>query len=281
MNIYPRFLGEAGRRFFLTQFRAEAGPRAHVLFIPPFGEEMNRCRALVAEQSRLLAQSGYHCTVLDFFGTGDSEGELAQASLDIWYGNIELALNTLRREEPAPVVLWGLRLGALIAAGFVGSHEPDCREMLLWQPVTSGKRYINQLLRQRVASLVNSGLPPETTAEIRQRMQEGQRVEISGYFVSEPLVSELEALSLAAAGGAGIDRIHWLENIEQEGDTLSTAGGKMVDKLKEQGVDVQVSLFRGPPLWQLHKRDALPELMQQTRSILVQDSPRSLHALRF
>ena len=85
--IEPRFMGPAGARFFTTRFSC-GGSRGHVVFIPPFGEEMNRCRSLVATQARSFALSGYDCTLIDFFGTGDSDGELADCTLTVWYDNI-------------------------------------------------------------------------------------------------------------------------------------------------------------------------------------------------
>ncbi|MDZ7782423.1 MAG: hypothetical protein U5K56_05590 [Halioglobus sp.] len=70
----PGFLGEPGRRHFMLQFVCTGTPKAHIVYLPPFGEEMNRCRAAVAEQARQFAAMGYSCILIDFYGTGDSEG---------------------------------------------------------------------------------------------------------------------------------------------------------------------------------------------------------------
>ncbi|NND68268.1 MAG: hydrolase 2, exosortase A system-associated, partial [Halioglobus sp.] len=86
--MLPRFHGEPGARFFTLQFRGEGVARGHVVFVPPFVEEMNRCRALVAQQARAFAQQGYLCTLVDFFGTGDCDGDLADATLAHWRGNL-------------------------------------------------------------------------------------------------------------------------------------------------------------------------------------------------
>ena len=42
--IEPRFMGPEGARFFTTRFSC-GGSRGNVVFIPPFAEEMNRCRS--------------------------------------------------------------------------------------------------------------------------------------------------------------------------------------------------------------------------------------------
>lgn len=262
----PRFLGEAGEKHFILQFRSSGAPRGHIVYIPPFGEEMNRCRAHVAQQARDFAASGYHCTLLDFYGTGDSEGELQDASLARWHENIQLTLQFLVAEEPAPVILWGVRLGGIIAAEYANTGTVDIAGLLLWQPVSSGKRYVTQLLRQRVASLVNAGRAAETTAEIRARIASGDSVEIAGYVVADPLISDIEQASLSAQA-VRCPSIYWLENIEQEGDALSTASNKAVTALREAGSAVDVHLFTGPPIWQLHKRDHAQELLALTSSL--------------
>ncbi len=267
-QLLPRFLGEPGQRFYTLQFRAHGHARGHVVYVPPFGEEMNRCRALVAQQARALAAIGYHCTLVDFCGTGDSEGELVESSLQQWHGNLAQAIACLQAEEDLPLTLWGLRLGALLALDFCANSDIPISGLLLWQPLTSGKRFVSQLLRQRVASLVSGGLPPETTTEIRQRLGAGASVEVSGYTVAEELIAGIEALTMPAALPQLAGPVYWMENVEDSDDGLSTAAGKAVEKLRESGCEVQVALFSGAPVWQLHKRDELPELLSITTAAL-------------
>ena len=264
----PRFLGRPGERIFTQQFLTRDEPVGHMIYLPPFGEEMNRCRALVADQARELSSIGYQCTLIDFFGTGDSEGELARASFDIWRQNIELTISTLVNECDIPVTLWGLRTGALIAMDFAVNVEVSVANILLWQPVTSGKRFVNQLLRQRVAALANSGQTAETTGQIMERLRQGECAEVSGYLVADPLITQIENSSMAALSPDCTRKIFWLENIAEEGDLLSTASQKVVDKWRGEGCDVEAHLFTGPPIWQLHKRDQAPELVALTSRLL-------------
>ena len=58
--------------FFVRCAPKAEEPRAHVIYLPPFTEEMNRCRAIAAEQARRFARQGMSCTLLDFHGTGES-----------------------------------------------------------------------------------------------------------------------------------------------------------------------------------------------------------------
>jgi exosortase A-associated hydrolase 2 len=265
-SMSARFLGEPGKRFMAVHFNPAGKPLAHIIYLPPFGEEMNRCRALAAEQARQFACVGYSCTVMDFYGTGDSEGELHEADFAIWLANIQLLIDTLQSEYRLPVVLWGLRLGAVLALEYAAQAQHPIQDILLWQPVTSCKRYVTQILRQRVASLVGKDLPPETTEEIRQRLEEGQNVEISGYLVGRGLIRDMERADPYAAGRLCSGKIHWLENVSEPGELISTGSGKAVARLQENN-GVEVQLFADPPLWQLHKRDTAPELLSVTQTL--------------
>lgn len=267
-RILPRFMGEEGALYFTLQFACKERPKAHIVFSPPFGEEMNRCRSLVAQQARIFAESGYSCTVIDFYGSGDSQGELRDASLEIWQDNLRVTIETLQREVCVPVILWGLRLGAFIALDFASRSTVPIDSMVLWQPVVSGERYITQVLRQRVAALAGKDLAPETTAGIRKRLADGERIEISGYTVGGKLMQDVESLSLTRLTALCSGEIHWLENVGEPSAVISTATTKAVEQLRNLENNVTVHPFTGPQVWQLHKRDTVPQLISITSSLL-------------
>ncbi|MCR9105138.1 MAG: hydrolase 2, exosortase A system-associated [Gammaproteobacteria bacterium] len=271
VTLQPRFLGGEGSRHFTLTFESHGAARGHIVFLPPFAEEMNRCRALVAQQARAFCALGYHCTLIDFFGTGDSEGELADARLAHWQQNIDTTIDTITSQSALPVTLWGLRTGALIAADYASRTARDIQHILMWQPVTSGKRYVVQLLRQRVASLANSGLPAETTAQIRQRLGDGQTVEVSGYVLGGGIVADLESLTLSDTTPRCAGSVFWLEHADSEGEPLSAGAQKAVDKLAQGSTEVQVHTFSGAPVWQLHKRDHAPRLLEISTGLFSRD----------
>lgn len=264
----PRFLGEPPRRFFTLQFLPQGEPRAHIVYLPPFAEEMNRCRTLVADQARILAAAGYACTLIDFFGTGDSEGELVDATFALWHENIAVTLRTLRQEADIPVYLWGLRLGALVGLDFATRTGPELAGFILWQPVVNPGVFVNQMLRQRVAMLSMRGLPAETTADIRARLDGGEAVEIAGYTVSGALVRDMEAVSLEDMRALTQGRIHWLEHVLEQGRDIGPASQRAVDKLRSRDNQVDVHTFAGPQIWQVANRERAPELLAITGGLL-------------
>ena len=267
VSMLPRFHGETGQRFFTVQFRGTGTPQGHIVFVPPFVEEMNRCRSLVAQQARAFAAQGYLCTLVDFFGTGDCDGELVDATLAHWRDNLDAAIDVLQEEHELPLVLWGLRLGALIAMDYASKSDRAVRDIVLWQPVTSGKLYVNQVLRQRVASLMVRDLPPETTKEIRQRLADGEQVEIAGYTLAGDLVADIESIDTASFANLCSGTVHWLAHVVEEGKDIGIPSRKLVDQLAGTN-SVSVQTFMDPPIWQIHERDEAPRLLALTRELL-------------
>ncbi|TVO62874.1 hydrolase 2, exosortase A system-associated [Denitromonas ohlonensis] len=271
MAINPLFLDSAGARLFALAYMPAGTPRGALLYIPPFAEEMNRCRALAAEQARALANAGYACLLLDLFGTGDSEGELEAASWDIWQQNVCDAADYLAASSGCHITLWGLRLGGLLAASVAAKHPNRFKQVLLWQPTADGNLFMNQYLRLRVANLMDRGLPAETTQSIREALSSGSVVEVAGYPLSAPLVEGISSCKLAAMEGLSGMHIDWYENVAEEGGALSIATQRAVDAMASKGVKIKTHTFAGAPLWQLHKRDAAPALIAQTTQQFAQE----------
>src|ERR1700686_1346504 len=67
----------------------EPSPVGDVLLAPPFAEEMNRCRAMVAIQARAFSRMGIGTLVLDPYGTGDSSGDFSDGSWELWRDDLK------------------------------------------------------------------------------------------------------------------------------------------------------------------------------------------------
>ena len=85
-RLCPLFIdGTAGRLFAIYLAPAPEAPRrGAVLYLPPFAEEMNRSRRMVLLQARRMVELGYQVLIVDLYGTGDSEGDFADARWAIW-----------------------------------------------------------------------------------------------------------------------------------------------------------------------------------------------------
>jgi exosortase A-associated hydrolase 2 len=261
-SLVPRFLeGHQGRLFSLCHMTVDQ-PRACLLYVPPFGEELNRCRHVVAEQARRFAAEGIACLILDLYGTGDSEGETADASWEIWHGDVLSASRWISEELKTPVLLWGLRLGGLLALDVAAANPGLYAGILLWQPVTNGQTYITQLLRQRVAALASGSAEAETTSQLRQRLAAGESLDVGGYTLGSRLTADVDALKLSQIEGLRGSRIAWLE--QSQTGAPSPAATKGAQQLIEQDNAVTLATFSSPPIWQLVSRADMSDLYQKT-----------------
>jgi exosortase A-associated hydrolase 2 len=264
----PLFLQGSAGLVFALYLPAHGQARQAFVYLPPFAEEMNRCRATVAQQARALCQQGIACLLLDPYGTGDSSGNLDQATWDIWVKDTLTAAEWLAQRANAPVGLWGLRLGALLATDVANQAPGRFNRLLLWQPVQDGRQYFTQYLRLRVAFLMDRNLPPETTDEMRVALAAGQTLEVAGYPIAGPLARDLDGTKLALLTRLSGLRVDWFEQVGQAGKPLTPASQKGMQQLTEQGCQVSAIPFTGPPIWQLHKRDDVPELVSLTSAHL-------------
>jgi exosortase A-associated hydrolase 2 len=142
-----------GRRFCLFHsVDTKLECRGAVLYVAPFGEEMNKSRRMIALQARKLARQGFAVLVPDLYGCGDSDGELKDASWTQWKYDLGTALSWLRHQCDVPISLFGLRLGALLALDFIRDDNCDIQQLILWQPVPSGQQFLTQFFRIKLAN---------------------------------------------------------------------------------------------------------------------------------
>ncbi|WP_116364720.1 serine aminopeptidase domain-containing protein [Parahaliea mediterranea] len=274
-QLSARYLGVPGERVFTLSFQPQQAARGQVLYLPPFAEEMNRCRALAAAQARQFAAAGYGCTLMDYRGTGDSDGVFEAVSLQDWLADVGLVLDDIAQRYSQPPLLWGIRSGCLLGACTAGAANASSTVtnstaasaigtriagLLMLQPVVSGRRFVRQLVRQRIAAAVERGAGETSSEDIQQRWQAGESVEIGGYQPSARLMLELEQMELTDFNLAGLP-LRWLEHLGEGQDEPGLAVQRMLDTLREGGAQVELHGFAGPAIWQLNERAATPELL--------------------
>lgn len=246
---------------FTVQFVPTEAPKAHIIYLPPFGEEMNRCRAVAARQAKIFAEAGFLCTLIDYQGTGESRGSLEDATIAGWIDDVDTVISS-EASRDLPLVLWGCRLGALIALHAAERFELSA--CICWQPVFNGKMYLTQFLRQRAAALIAQGLPGENTGAIREQIMAGEPIEVAGYPLAAGLVTEIDALNFDSLENIQGLKVYWLENVPQTDAPVSPRVQKDFDKLQAKVAGVSLIPFEGNPIWQLHERADCPQLNAAT-----------------
>lgn len=265
MSAAPRarpevFFLPAGSEQRLCLFHAPAGtPRSAVLYLHPLAEEMNKSRRMAALGCQALAEAGHAVLQIDLRGCGDSSADFGDARWDDWQADVRLGLDWLAQRCPqAPLWLWGLRAGALLAAADWGRPV----HFLFWQPQTSGKLALQQFLRLKLAAEMASGAGKGLMEQMKAQLARGDAVEVAGYRLHPGLASGLEAARLAPAGTPG--RVEWLEVSAQPDDTLKPVSLQALQAWQDAGWTVRATCVTGPSFWATSEIELAPDLLTRT-----------------
>ena len=250
-----------GQRFCLHHAAAGQTAKGALIYLHPFAEEMNKSRRMAALLSRLLARNGYAVLQMDLHGCGDSSGDFGDATWQSWLQDVRDAHAWLRGRCNAPLWLWGLRTGALLAAEAAATLD-ETANFMFWQPVTSGRLFLQQFLRLKVAGGMLAGDGKGIMEALKKQLAENQSPEISGYTLSPALASGLDAAELAPPAQAG--RIIWLELSTRPDATLSPASVKRFEQWQAGGTATHAQVVTGPSFWQTAEIEEAPALLDAT-----------------
>lgn len=235
--------------------------RARVLFLPPFAEEMNKSRRMVACQARAFAAAGIATTVLDPRGTGDSGGEHEDATWDGWRADAAAAWQWLREQGPEPCVLFGLRLGALLAADAIAAGLVQPAALVVWQPVASGRTFFGQWLRMAAGDLRDGAGAGAKGA--RSALAAGRTLEIGGYGIAPALVAGAEAANADGAARGGLPIVVREVSIMTPPAPLPATQAQ-VTRWQAAGARVDHAVVAGPSFWAAVEIEEAPALLPAT-----------------
>lgn len=253
-GLSPTFIEGAAGPLFAIYFepppKAAIAHRHDVLFIPPFAEEQNGARRSVALQARALARRGIGVLVVDLYGCGDSSGEFIDARWEIWQHDLIAAHDWLRHRGAQRVSLWALRMGSLLAVELLDQRHAAFDRLILWQPVTDGKKMLAQFLRTGVAAgIARGGGNRTTTRDLRANLQQGEVIEVAGYEIAPALATAIEARTLTARPPPSTVPVTWLEPMPDPDLGLSPAVRTVLDAWRDAGARVDAVTVPGDPYW--------------------------------
>lgn len=255
-----------GQRFCLFHAAVGTASKGRVLYIHPFAEEMNKTRRMAALQARALASAGYEVLQVDLLGCGDSSGDFSDASWQAWREDVLAGYRWLCSHSSAPPILWGLRVGCLLAAEVL-ADIPESADLIFWQPVISGKQYWQQFMRLKMAGEIASGKARTIGEHLRQQLALGQVVEIAGYGISPELVSGLEQADLTPTS-ARYGRLIWLETALRDDPVLTPIAQKCIEQWQAAGYIVDTRIACSPAFWQTTEIEDAPQLIAATLAAL-------------
>ena len=255
--MQPRYLSSRAGQIFTNYFPpvAETPVRGRMLFIPPFAEESNRSRHVIAAFARGCAGIGIGVMILDPYGTGDSAGDFADARWDIWKDDVGTGVSALADMGNEPIAIGGLRLGASLAAEFAADHPSRFSRLVLWQPVTTGQNYLKQFLRIRFAAdLAEGGAEGQGTKKLMAELEAGQIVEVGGYDLAPALAKSIEGIKLGPLGIAAKTPVTWLEISARDDAALSPATTRIIKDWQAAGIEMDARPVKDEAVWLLQAR---------------------------
>ena len=191
------------RRLFATLHEParEVARSSGWVLCAPFGEERGFAQRMIVEWARALCAAGHWVLRFDYRGYGDSEGWFEQFTAEDHVADIlQARLELERRSGVACRGLWGLRLGATLAAVAAARGELDVA-LALWEPVVSGERFMENLLRAvMVKEMANTGRAPRTRAQLKEHLAAGGTVITEGHPVTDAIHRSIAQLDLTALG---------------------------------------------------------------------------------
>lgn len=263
--LQPAFIAGTAGPLFICRFCPDKPTDSWLIFVPPFAEEANKSRRMISRLGYALAEQGVGMCLIDPYGTGDSGGDFADASIAQWQSDIATVASWLKAESGASLLsLGGLRLGALIAVQSA-REMGEIDRLVLWQPVVRGSQQLTQFLRLKQAGAVMGGAQTSLQS-LRETLAAGQALEVAGYELSPRLAAELEQMQFQPSSAPHCGTA-WIELVRGDGNALSPASRTVVTGWQDAGCEVDVRLVRGDSFWGVQELVDAPAFVEATVSI--------------
>ncbi len=155
------------------------------IILHPFAEEKKSSQIVLVDLARKISTEGNHVMLFDFFGCGDSEGDLPEANISIWLDDLRLAVELMKEKVNAKRInLIGLRLGAFIGALYAKEHN-DISKLVLIEPVINPAKDLNRSLRGKLMKeLCTDGKVSSKRADLLSQLENNVSIDFSGHEIS-------------------------------------------------------------------------------------------------
>ncbi|ODB97000.1 hypothetical protein A3196_09630 [Candidatus Thiodiazotropha endoloripes] len=186
------------RLFTIEHFPKQTEPTKAYIFVHPFAEEKLWSHRVYVTTARAFCDQGMLVARFDFRGHGDSDGDYDEASLKRHLTDISTVVDHVKKANPSikHIGLFGLRLGATLAT-LTALSRGDIEELILWDPILDGDRYMQEILRSNLASqMAIKGKVEVTRDELVDKMKSGEAVNIEGYYINYNYYQEISSINL-------------------------------------------------------------------------------------
>jgi len=190
------FSNRNGERLFAFEHLVESASDIGVVFCAPFGEEKSRAYRVLAKFARYLSERGIPSLRFDSKGSGDSEGDMVDMTVDSLVEDTCDAISLLKaRTKVKRVVLIGLRFGATVAA-LTAERDERVNSLVLLSPILRGAHYWRELLRMKQFASIWLQQAAKKSSEYKQILERDGRLEIEAQFVSKVFAEQIQQINL-------------------------------------------------------------------------------------
>lgn len=181
--MFEAFFFRENRLFGCYHPSAKHDASKMLVICPPFFDEYRRSYKALADLANACAEQGVHILRFDFFGTGESQGTLNQASIGEWKNDIEAAINEgIAVSGASDIILLALRFSATIACKI---KQKSIKRYIFWDPIDSGAEYLEWL------DHVNQCLRRQHQQDAREYNIPFQEIEYSNFELTPKIKQEM------------------------------------------------------------------------------------------
>lgn len=199
MGVAGTFIDGGAGRILVVSYAPERPTDRCVLVVPAFAEEMNKSRRLVHDTGVALQRRGICTLVPDLYGTGDSEGDFADARWEIWIEDLRRTVGWARERGAARFGVLVVRYGMALLLAAAKHMDVVFERGVAWQPTMSGSTVLRHLLRMKVMAARMAGEAVPSADALRESLLNGtEPLEVGGYLLSPQLASAMLAAESAS-----------------------------------------------------------------------------------
>ncbi len=155
-----------------------------ILLCPPVGQDYIRTHRAMKFLADQLSAGSCHVFRFDYFGTGDSSGDMQDADITVWQNNIrEAATELIDNSGITEIDILAVRFGAALAA----SVDISVKRFFMWDPVFDGRQYVEEIEKLHTDMLHdNDRFSTQQTHD-----KNDGHVELLGYMYSNNLIDAI------------------------------------------------------------------------------------------
>ncbi|MFX0135810.1 MAG: serine aminopeptidase domain-containing protein [Candidatus Hodarchaeota archaeon] len=214
----------------------------------PFAEEKHESYRVLVNCARFLAKRGLFTLRFDYYGSGDSEGEWQNSTINSRLSDIKSAVQFLRKKiSNIKIGLLGLRFGATLAA-LAAEKNRYLSFLILWQPLLDLREYLYQCLRSNLTTqvILYNKIRHNREALIEQ-LNQGKLINLDGFMLSQEMHQQASAINLLSQN-LRFSRPVFIGNLE------NNKNDDIMDKLllnyQQNSKQTQLFGFDVPHFWQ-------------------------------